>query len=564
MKAIRYSILGMALLASAAGLVSCQDHYDEPALDVPQATLQPNTTLAEFKAAFGDELAVKTPYKDADTGTPYIIHGRVISSDASGNIYKSLVIQDETAALALSINQSSMYIDYRLGQEIVINATDMWVGMYNNYIQLGMLGEYNGAPQITFMAFDTFKAHAELNGMPNQEFKYVKYGNPQPADNPYCLIFRSFSEIPAAGEAYVNVMSQLVEFPNVSFVDADGKTTFAPYQDNADRYIKDANGATLNVRCSGYSSFYNDLLPEGVGTVRGILSRYGDSWQLLLRGPGDLIFDDAGTREQPYTIEEALAMNNNGRTGWVEGVIVGCVKSGVATVSSLDDITFNAADAEVDNNVVIAPKADCKDLGQMMVVELPYGSKIREWANLVDHPEVLGKTLYVKGSMNAWLGMHAITEIGSGYPDFEVSGQVIPGITGQGNGTKESPFSVDYLKANGDLDLSNVYVEGYVVGWISGRVFSTGATFGEFKRGDYSGNNIILGNSAGLIGITDRALGCEQSVPVELTEVSLREQFGLIKNPDILGKKLRIRGNVATTNYGAIGISVISEIEIVE
>ncbi len=577
MKALKYSIFGMAMLASAATMVSCQDHYDEPDLNVPQATLQPNTTLAEYKAAFGDELAVKTPYKDADTKTPYIIHGRVISSDASGNIYKSLVIQDETAALALSINQSSLYADYRLGQEIVINATDMWVGMYNNYIQLGMLGEYNGMPQITFMAFDTFKAHTELNGMPNQNFKYVKYGNPVPENDPYCLIFRSFSEIPAAGEAYVNVMSQLVEFPNVSFVDAgpdkskepdaDGNyppMTFAPYQDNADRYIKDANGATLNVRCSGYSSFYNDPLPEGVGTVRGILSRYGDSWQLLLRGTGDLLFDDAGTREEPYTVEQAIAMNNNGRTGWVEGVIIGCVKPGVTSVSSLDDITFSATDAEVDNNVVIAPKADCRDLAQMMTVELPYGSKIREWVNLVDHPEVLGQTLYVNGSMNEWLGMHGVTEVGSGFPDFEVDGQVIPGVTGQGNGTKESPFSVNYLKALDDLDLSNVYVEGYVVGWIAGRKFSTGANFSEFSRGDYSGNNLILGNSAGLIGITDRELGCEQSVPVELTDVSLRDQFGLIKNPGILGKKVRIRANIANTLYGAQGLISVSEIEIIE
>ncbi len=560
-----------------AGLTSCQDHYDEPALDVPQATLVANTTIAEMKAAFGDELAVEVPYKDADAKIPYVIHGRVISSDASGNIYKSLVIQDETAAIALSINQSSMYIDYRLGQEIVLNATDMWIGMYNNYIQFGMLGEYNGMPQITFMAYDTFKAHAELNGLPNQNFKYVNYGKPQPADDPYCLIFRNFSEIPAAGEEYVNVMSQLVEFPNVSFVDAgpdmskepdaEGNyppMTFAPYQDNADRYIKDANGATLNVRCSGYSSFYNDPLPSGVGTVRGILSRYGDSWQLLLRGTDDLIFDDAGTREQPYTIEQALAMNNNGRNGWVEATIIGSVKTGESVVTSLDQIAFTAKDAEIDNNVVLAPDASCRDLEKMMVVELPSGSRIREWVNLLDNPDVLGKTLAVKGSMNEWLGMHAITEVGDAFSDFEVAGQIIPGVTGQGNGTKESPFTVAYLKAVDDVDLSNVYVEGYVVGWISGRDFATGANFSKYEKGDYNGNNIIIGQSASLIGVEDKAEGLAQSVPVALSDLALRDAFGLVKNPGLLGKKVRIRGNVAKTNFNARGVSLVSEIEVVE
>lgn len=575
MKAIKYSVLGFGL-AVLAGLASCQDHYDEPGLIVPQATLEPNTTIAELKAAFGDELAVQLPLKDQDAGIPYIIHGRVISSDASGNIYKSLVIQDETAAMALSINQGSMYIDYRLGQEIVICATDMWMGMYNNYIQFGMLGEYNGMPQITFMAMDTFKAHSQLNGLPNQNFKYINYGKPQPADDPYCLIFRSFSEIPAAGEEYVNVMSQLVEFPNVSFVDAgpdlskepdaEGNyppMTFAPYQDNADRYIKDANGATLNVRCSGYSSFYNDPLPEGVGTVRGILSRYGDSWQLLLRGTEDLIFDDAGSREEPYSVEQAIAMNDNGRNGWVEGVVIGSVKPGVSVVGSIDDIEFTAAGAGLDNNLVIASEAGCRDLEKMMVVELPSGSRIRQWANLLDNPDVFGKTLYVKGSMNAWLGMHAVTEVGESFSDFEVEGQVIPGVTGQGNGTKESPFTVDYLKAVDDVDLTNVYVEGYVVGWISGRTFASGANFSAYTKGDYNGNNIILGRSGSLIGTADREEGIAASVPVSLSDMALRDAYGLIKNPGILGKKVRIRGNVSTT-FGTRGISLVSEIEEIE
>ena len=139
-------LLGALTLGS---LTSCQDSYDTPELEVPQATLVANTTLADFKATFADEMAVKVG-NNPETDAPYILKGRVVSSDASGNIYKSLVIQDETAALALSINQSSMYIDYRLGQEVVINATGLWMGQYNNLLQLGLLGEYNSSPQITF------------------------------------------------------------------------------------------------------------------------------------------------------------------------------------------------------------------------------------------------------------------------------------------------------------------------------------------------------------------------------------------------------------------------------
>lgn len=565
MKTLKYAAFGMSLLA--ASLTSCQDHYDEPELKVPVATLEPTISIADFKARFADELAVKVPLMKEATpedpvGIPYIIRGRVISSDASGNIYKSLVIQDETAAIALSINQGSMYIDYRLGQEVVIDCTDLWMGMYNNYLQLGMLGEYNNMPQITFMAYDTFKAHSQLNGLPDQQFKYLQYGKPQPADSPYCIIFKSFSEIPSAGSPYINIMSQLVEFPNVSFVDADGVTTFAPYQDNADRYIRDANGQTLNVRCSGYSSFYNSKLPEGVGSVRGILSRYGDSWQLLLRGTDDLMFDDAGSRDKPYTVTEAIAMNNNGRNGWVEGYIVGSVKAGVSSVSSSGDIILGK-DAELDNNIIIAPDPDCRALDQMMIVELPLGSRIREWGNLIDNPDVLGRKLFVSGSLNEWLGMHAVTEVGLDYPDFCIEGQVIPGITGQGSGTSDDPFSVTYILNVGDVDMTNVYIEGYVVGWVDGGKYSSGARFGAFTDGDYSGNNIILAPSPDFVAPEDPIAAKEASIPVSLFDAALREQFGLKRNPAILGKKVIIKGN-AGTFLGTRGISYVVEMSVAQ
>ena len=108
-------IISSGLLMSAvlfgSVLTSCQDSYDTPALEVPQATLTPNTTIAEFKEIFKNELPVKTPYKDEEKQVPYVIKGRVISSDASGNIYKSIVVQDETGALAFSVNQSYIYVD---------------------------------------------------------------------------------------------------------------------------------------------------------------------------------------------------------------------------------------------------------------------------------------------------------------------------------------------------------------------------------------------------------------------------------------------------------------------
>ena len=125
-----FSITGAAL-AGLAMLTSCQTDYDAPDLIVPEATMQANTTIADLKTILADKPSIQIPMKDEATSTPYIIKGRVISSDASGNIFKSIVIQDETAAISFSVNAASMYTNYRVGQEMVVNVTGIWGGLYH-------------------------------------------------------------------------------------------------------------------------------------------------------------------------------------------------------------------------------------------------------------------------------------------------------------------------------------------------------------------------------------------------------------------------------------------------
>ncbi len=412
-------------VAAAAGLASCQADMDTPALQEPMATMKANTTISDFKTEFADK-TVKCPMKDEESQTPYIIHGRVVSSDASGNIYKSIVIQDETAAIALSVNQGSTYTDYRIGQEVVLNVTGLYIGYYNGLQQVGWFDLYNGEPSLTFMAWDLFLAHSEKNGFPNPDVQYVDQNAEWPADNPYCIV-TTFSQLPSTGEAFRNMQSQLVEFRNVHFLEG-GKETYAPYQESVNRKLVDANGRELIVRTSGYSNFYNETLPEGTGTVRGILSYYGTDWQLLLRGKGDVMITKKGQKEDPYTVEEAMEVENQGASGWVSAFIVGSVKAGVTEVKSNSDVIFGS-EAEIDNNILIAASADEKDWTKCLAVDLPQGSAFRKAVNLLDNPGVLGKKIVVSGNLSSYLGMPGITGNGGTGNDVEVEGVTIGGET---------------------------------------------------------------------------------------------------------------------------------------
>ena len=252
----------------AMGLTSCQNSYDEPKLGEPVATMKPNTTLAEFKEFLESSITVDVEeaviVPEREDGSHYILHGRVISSDASGNIYQNLVIQDETAALTLSIREASMWTTYRVGQEVVFDATGLYMGSYSGLYQLGWLADYNGSPSLTFMSWFMFKEHSELNGMPNQNFKNVSLNDEWPVNNPYTIVttISELNALSATTELGRNAMSQLVEIQNVSFVDG-GKDTYAEYQEsNERRYIQDALGNKIALNNSGYATFHNDSWRE--------------------------------------------------------------------------------------------------------------------------------------------------------------------------------------------------------------------------------------------------------------------------------------------------------------
>ena len=141
MKKIFYSI---AIILSFMA-VSCEEwepvfgNQGEPA--EPAAQTQPvNTTIAQLKAFYNGK-----PYHFEND---VIIGGKIISSDISGNIYRSLYIQDETGAIEVKIGNSGLYNDYQLGQTLYVNCKGLVIGNYGGMLQIGAedpTGEYETA-----------------------------------------------------------------------------------------------------------------------------------------------------------------------------------------------------------------------------------------------------------------------------------------------------------------------------------------------------------------------------------------------------------------------------------
>ncbi len=486
MKSIRLSYLGASLLMVTA-LASCQDDFDAPGIQEPVATWQANTTIAGLKEAMWKDdtnYAIKCPQKE--DGSNYIIKGRVISSDASGNIYKSLYLQDATGAITISINQNSIYNQYRVGQEVVMDVTGLYIGKYAGLEQIGGYGEYNGTPQVSFMIYPQFEEHTQLNGLPSTDLTYINYGEEAPAEGMYCTVMK-ISDLPTDNAGIRAMQSQLVELRNVHF-EQGGENTYSTYQTSENRNLVDEAGNTIVVRTSGYSTFYNQTLPKGTGTVRAMLSYFNGTWQLLLRSTADVMFGGKGQKDEPYTVSEALGLQDTGAAGWVKGYIVGAVKGGVSAVTSNEDIIWGK-DVDMDNNLVIGETADTRDYTQCVVVELKSGSAFRNAGNLLDNPGVYGKAISCRGTFARLLGMGGVTGNAGTTDEF-----TIEGVDNPNPPVTDAPgaLSCDFEEASKIADYT---AKGWKLAAVKGNL--SGWYIKTFNNNNFANVSAYLGNATG-------------------------------------------------------------------
>lgn len=543
MKTIKNLTYGLLATAASLGLGACQGTFDEPSFmgEVPVATLKANSTILEVKEAFWQD---NTPYcvevGTKDNGDHYIIKGRVISTDAPGNIFKSIYIQDETGALPFSINQYNLYLNYRVGQELVIDLTGLYIGRYSGLEQMGypQWSARDNAYQPTFMAPGLLDGHIQMNGLPE----------PEKIDT---LLISSLSELTtnAMDAAFMQKMQgQLVRVNNVKFIPQNDLDVLGEYHENVNQLIQGKDNAQLTIRTSGYSNFWNTKLPDDNCDVVGILGYYlstsdpSSSWQLTLidvngiMNVGDPTFP-LGSEERPYSVVEAVKAEDAAQTatGWVEGYIVGTIAPEVENITSSSQIEWGA-DATLASSVVIASSTDTRDLSKCLVMALPQNSVMREYIALANHPENLGKKLKIYGTLGKYMGTYGLLNLSGAAKDFNLEGVVIP--VG-GSGTEGDPYLVSKIiefkpQSTTQSDHYDVWVTGYIVG-----------TYHDydahFTAENASNNNILLADSP---GETNKA----KCIDVQLPGGAIRNALNLQSNPTMLGRKVMVRGDVMKYN----------------
>lgn len=289
-----------ALMLAAAGFSSCDDDKVLPPMPVPGEDLvkpDPTSTILELKEAYinssssGDSFSFATEIGKKADDSDYIIKGVVVSSDKEGNIYKNLMIEDATAGLTIALDLGDYYQKYKVGQELTVNVTGLYIGNYGNCMQLGV------APSGT---------RKQPGRIPEEEFaaRAYAYGFPH-AVEPEVVTVEQVNAIQPGTDEFLAMSSRLVEFKDMEFENAG--EPLAVKGSSTSRYAMDANGNRIQLYNSGLSKIWTKILPGGKGNIIGILSFYNKEWQILINSYSDLQGFNGSTAPMEEILTESFA-----------------------------------------------------------------------------------------------------------------------------------------------------------------------------------------------------------------------------------------------------------------
>lgn len=274
-----YIYKGLAAMLLSVTLTACMDgDWDAPDMTNPPYG---NNAIVEDAGKQVTIEQLKTTYASAISNSSMAqitddlqLKATVIGNDIGGNIYKQICVQDKTGALIVGINETGLFPFLSVGQQILINLKDLYIGGYGQQPQLGDV--YNGS--IGRMSSSKWEEHVKI--LPTHDVSLIDtidfYGLAQSNMERYC--------------------GHLVCLKDVQIGDVGSKLapeytsgTTLTYKGN---YVHHSlNGASMNnilLRTSTYANFAAKVIPAHPVTLYGIATRYGNAWQILIRDEEDI------------------------------------------------------------------------------------------------------------------------------------------------------------------------------------------------------------------------------------------------------------------------------------
>lgn len=270
----------MAALLLGLSVNSCMDDdWDNPTGDIPpygNNDLQETNvvTIAELKDMYSFALQEQT---DTARITENVqIKARVTGNDVGGNIYNQIAVDDGTGALLICINFGGLWSYLPVGQEILVDLKDLYIGTYGNQPQIGTpYTSKSGYTSPSRMSHTLWNEHFKLLGEADaSKVDTLEFDMSKVDDTEYME----------------ENCGRLMVVRGITLPQANGERTFAPADaaTSGNAVNRMVSGTTkLVVHTSTYADFAGTAMPEGKVDIVGIFTRYRDTWQILMRQDGD-------------------------------------------------------------------------------------------------------------------------------------------------------------------------------------------------------------------------------------------------------------------------------------
>jgi hypothetical protein len=278
---LRKSRLVIAFLPFA--LLSCAP---DGAYNIPEIACTETSLLKNMEV----NQVVATPNISQHTGDD-IIEAYVTSSDEGGNFFKTISFQtlDGLSAFSMPIDAAATFINFEPGRKVLIKLKNLYTDVSDGGVRIGSIYVSNGV--------------AEVGRVPQMQYRDILVRSCTVLNEDFLVKNVTINEL--ASNSYIN---KLVELNGVQFTaDALGKHYYEENNDigGATNYaIEDAVGGSIIFRTSSYSNFAHKIVPGKSGKIRGVLTKFGDTFQFMARTENDIRLADDRFEVNPLFIED--------------------------------------------------------------------------------------------------------------------------------------------------------------------------------------------------------------------------------------------------------------------
>ncbi len=274
MKSIFKPIL--IFIFAAATTISCvKEDFDNPNKSIPTYELTATKTVAEVVASSTGAITAFDPAAND------IIAAYVTSSDERSNFYNSISFQtipddgSQPIGFSVPVNLKSFTKGFTPGRKVYIKLSGLYRAIVDGSMQIGSF--YQPTP-----------ADAPKVGRISEN-EWQNYLFPSATEVAEDSFVRTVSLAQASTPANLNT---LVEIENVEFADSSvGRTYFDVDSGGGatNHLITDITGGTARFfRVSSFAPFSTHRVPKESGRIRGVMTKYGNDYQFLIRVEGDV------------------------------------------------------------------------------------------------------------------------------------------------------------------------------------------------------------------------------------------------------------------------------------